>query len=231
MTYWNRAVFVLEFILALSTFAGLVYRQHVRIAWFFGAYLLAIAIPDILILRRPDLFTWDFWLVQQLTLSLAKLALVLELTLRIFQSLPRARANVTGLQLAILLLTLVLVAARAGGGSADVALQAMPWLQYGTAFAFIAMLGGALWYYVPLHPIHRAILLALTPYLLAFTLAIRALQDWGWDVRDLANYGSGAAFIVVLAYWTREAWRPYTVDQEHVEVFRFLRPWAVGRRT
>ena len=232
MTAWNRIVFTFEFVLAAAALAGLVYRRHVKVVAFFGVYLGVTAASDALVLLWPDrFFTWGFWLLRETLQAAAKLGLAFELTLRIFHSLPRAKFAIGVLQLVVVVGTLVAVISNGTAGSAfEAAPTLVPWLQYGAAFSLLVVLGGALWYFVPLYPMHRSVLTVLTIYLFASTFGLRALGQWGWGLRDLFNYASGVAFNVVLAYWTREAWRPYTADEAHAQVFRFLRPWMAERR-
>src|SRR6266496_135877 len=106
MTPWNRVVLVLECVLALVALAGLVKGRQLHTSWFFGFYLLAIAVSDAFVIVSPrQFFTVNFWLAQQILLSSAKLAIALELTLRMFQALPRARAAVSTIQLGVLFAT------------------------------------------------------------------------------------------------------------------------------
>ncbi len=232
MTLWNRVVFVFELILSMAALVGLVRRGHARAAWLFVAFLSTTSIFDALTLAFPGpLFDWPAYLVRGTLNSSVRLGLAVELGVRIFGTLPRARANVSAAQLAITLGTFAAVSLNNGAEDiSDLAVGVLPWLQYGTAFAFLVVLAAAAWYSVPLYPIHRAVLVAFTPYLMAFTFGIRATQEWGASMVPFLNYVDGVVFLAILAYWTREAWRPAPALAEDFPVaFRFLRPWAARR--
>jgi hypothetical protein len=64
-----------------------------------------------------------------------------------------------------------------------------------------------LWYRLPVDPLHKAILIGFVPYLLVFTVAMNALSAYGWDLREYAGYAQTIAYVVLVAYWARAAWR------------------------
>jgi hypothetical protein len=98
-------------------------------------------------------------------------------------------------------------------------------LLFGTGLAFAGLLCVCLWYHVPLHPIHKAVLLDLVPYLLVFTVVLQVLETFGWVPRDLANHINTTAFVSLLAFWMRVAWRPFMA----ADVSHSARPPALGR--
>jgi hypothetical protein len=80
-----------------------------------------------------------------------------------------------------------------------------------------------LWYRLPLHRLHRAILRGLVPYLLIFSAANTLTLVFGWHVREEVNLADGAAWNLMLAYWCWEVWRrPPGGDSDFM---RRLQPW------
>jgi hypothetical protein len=69
--------------------------------------------------------------------------------------------------------------------------------------------GLVLWYRLPVHPLHKAILVGLVPYLLMFSLSLSWVESQGWAVRANASFLSTLSFLLVLVYWTYVAWRPH----------------------
>src|SRR5439155_26707586 len=108
-----------------------------------------------------------------------------------------------------LLAIAIAVAPPFGADVEAVASIALPSLLYGTMLIFAALLSVCLWYHVPLYPIHKPVLAGFVPYLVAFTLVLQILQTFGWDVRRMANYLNTVAFISLLAFWARAAWRRF----------------------
>ena len=89
MSLRDRLQIGFGFLLIAAILAGLFVRRRSGACWTFVAYLLAVAGADALVALWPERF-WrrDFWLVKESVHSLLKLAIVVELTVRIFQPFP-----------------------------------------------------------------------------------------------------------------------------------------------
>ena len=68
--------------------------------------------------------------------------------------------------------------------------------------------GLILWYRLPVHPLHKAILVGLVPYLLVFSVSLNLLESRGWEILPVVSYLHTLAFLAVLVYWMVTAWRP-----------------------
>jgi len=226
----ERAATALEVGLATVVVAGLLSHRHWRVCWSFGLYLAAfVALHLPVVLWPRTFFTLRFWLVSAGTLAFLKLAVAFELYTRIFTNLPSARARTTAYVVATVVVTIAAVVPVTTLDPKAITTDVLPRVLYGTAIVFCGLLAAVLWYNVPLHSIHKAILTGFVPYLACFTLVTHALHSFGWDVRAIANYGNAIAFIGVLVYWFRASWRPYIVPDVAPEVLDRLMPWLPTR--
>ena len=211
----------------LALLVGLVVNRLYRVGHVFTSYIAAIAVAEGLILGWPTRFyTWEFWLFKQTLFGVLRFGSALELVGYTFQAFPGAKA--TARQILLIGLGLILVALLAvPATSADLpalAQELQPRLANGTAFLFAGIWGLVLWYNLPVHPFHRAILRGLVPYLLVFTVGVRLVATLGWNVREEVNLADGVAWLLVVVYWTWVAWHP-TPPGGAPDVVRALQPW------
>lgn len=228
---WEKAIVASEIGLATAILIGLFLRGHWRSCYSFPLYLASFVLLEGAILGWPGrFFCLDFWLAKEALEGLLKLAVAFEIAGRLFQRLPTARMTFAVASLAALAVIALAVAPSVGADIDMVASIGLPRLLYGTALIFVGLLTVCLWYYVPLYPIHKAVLLGFVPYLVAFTVVLQALQTFGWDVRESANRMNTIAFISLLAFWARAAWRPFAPSDISPTVLSFLQPWVRTRR-
>ena len=214
-------------ILVLLTLAGIVARRRWASCWSFTSYLAVILVCNSLVSFWPDRFyqPW-FWMVRTALYDALKVAIAVELAYRTFQAFPGARATVRRV------LFFLLVAS-------SVALMAVPWdVSYGAALfeweprvltAIIWLLNAlavvVVWYRVPIHAYHKAILLGFVPYLLVFTIVLRLLRHYGWEIQPVIQSAEPAAYMLLMAWWAWAAWEPEAVADVSPEVLRILQPW------
>jgi hypothetical protein len=150
------------------------------------------------------------WRAKEMTLIVVRLAMVVELTVRVFRGFPGALATARRLLVVIFVSTFLAVLAlpvRQGGHEGFVG-EVMPRVLNGTIWLFSALAILILWYRLPVHWFQKAILLSYVPYLLVFTVAMNALGDLGWHRAGWADMLSVVAYLMLLVYWTYQAWRP-----------------------
>ena len=209
--------------------AGLFWRRLYRIAYFFTAYLIAIWSAEVLILLWPARFyTWGFFLAKETVFGLLSFGTAMEMVAYTFQAFPGARATARGtllVGLAFILVALLSAPIESSGGFAGLAQDLHPRLANGTALLFAGLWALVLWYNLPIHPFHRAILRGLVPYLVVFTVLVRLLATLGWQVREEAGLADGLSWLVVVLYWTVEAWRRPRDLGVGPDVMSALQPW------
>jgi hypothetical protein len=225
MSLAERASFVVSFVLVAALLAGLFTRRLYRVCHAFPAWLAAVLAGDVLMFFRPERFyTWGFWIAKETAYAVLKLAIAVEITALAFQAFPSARATVRRVMLAVLvvLLAFVVVGVRYDVALEDLAREQQRRLANGVALVFCATWAIVLYYRLPLHRLHRAILRGLVPYLLVFAAASTFTLVLGWDRRPV-NAAETACWALMLAYWGWEVWRPPARGES--EFMRRLQPW------
>jgi hypothetical protein len=211
--------------LTYAVLAGLLTRRLYRLSYGFTVYLAAVALGETLIFLWPSLFfTWNFWLTKETAYGVCKLALALELTFLAYQAFPSAHltARRVILLVLVLVLALVVVGVPHAADFPTLARELLRRLAEGTALVFTAVWGLVLWYRLPLHRLHRAILRGLVPYLLVFAAARSLSLALGWNVRTAVSLADAGTYVALLAYWAWEVWRR---PPEEPEFLRALQPW------
>lgn len=199
-----------------------------RLCRWLTPYLAAVMAGDLMQLLWTDRFyRWKFFVAKETLYGALKLGLAIELAAVMFAAFPGAAATARRASLLALLgLCAALVVARPTGLLfQDLAMEIHPRLANGTAFLLLVVWLLALWYHVPTHRFHRAILGGLTSYLLVFTVLLRFLQSRGWDLRYLASYGDALGYLTMLAYWTGAAWRKEPSPSTNPDLLKRLQPW------
>ncbi len=206
--------------------AGLLLRGGYRACPTFALYGAAVLASNLVVAVQPGLYGWNLYLAGELLHAALRLVLAGEIGWRLFAHLPGARASLAASLLLVVTLTLAAVLAAPLGASPHVVAQtALARLLHGTAWVFGALLAAKLYYRLPAHPLHQAILRGFVPFLLTFTVALTVVETFGWDVRLPASYAYTAAYMVMLVYWNLVVWRrpaPLTAPEE---VVRRLQPW------
>jgi hypothetical protein len=217
MSWPETAVTAAAVFFAATALSGLIVRRRTGVCRTFVLYLGIIAVADLLMLLWPDRF-WRLWFYvnKELVIDLLRFAVALELTYRTFQAFPSARATARGVLLVVLLITLAIVFA----GTADLVppdgaptlgpllSRVQPRVLNGTVWLLTGVAGLILWYRLPVHQLHKAILIGLVPYLLVSIVSLNLIESQGWNVRAQVNYLHTLFFLAVLGYWAVVAWRP-----------------------
>lgn len=196
-------------------------RDQARVCYSWSAYLLTVGLADALILFWPRTFwNWPFWSGKELTLAVLNFGIGLELGTLAFARFPGAHRTArvwTAFVLTAAAVAMALAPRTETAGLAGLVLEAHARLSHGSALLLISLGLLVLWYRVPVHRLHRAILRGLATYLLIFSGASRAalallsqgLLEW-WN---LVTHLDAAAFALVLAYWTWEVARVSPDDE------------------
>jgi hypothetical protein len=213
-------------LLALSA-TGLVVRGRVSFCWFFLVYVCATLTSDLVMATWPQRF-WVFsvFSMKETLLSVLKILICLEIWQRTFSGFPRARVRV-GLLLLLALLGIAFAALaippREGFYEALLILGSR--LQAGALLLYAIVVSAAAWHRVPLHPMHRAILLGFAAYLTVHAVALSLIaldtgNTWAYEaIRPI----SLATYCGVSAWWAWAAWRPL---RPPTDLISRLHPWA-----
>ncbi|HVR70927.1 MAG TPA: hypothetical protein VMT87_08785 [Vicinamibacteria bacterium] len=189
---------------------GLFVKHRWRLWYTFALLLLIVSVHDSLVALWPAQFHRNqVWRAKETVLILVRLAMVVELAIRVFRGFPGALAAARRLLLVICASTFLAVLAlpvRRGGHEGFVG-EIMPRVLNGTIWLFAALAVLILWYRLPVHWFQKAILLSYVPYLLVFTVAMNMLGDLGWQRAAWADTLSVVAYLLLLLYWTYTAWR------------------------
>jgi hypothetical protein len=187
-------------------------RSLIRLCYTFPVYLAAVWLGDVAIAARPErFFNWGFFVTKQTLYGALKFAIAVEIATLAFGRFPGAlavarRALLAGL--IVTLATLVFGPPIKRWAMVDVGMALQPRLANGTVLVLLIVWVLVLWYHVPVHRLHRAIIRGLVPYMLFFGDGL-VIQFYARHshLHQLTGLLDSAAYLTVLAYWTWEAWR------------------------
>ena len=99
-----------------------------------------------------------------------------------------------------------------------------PQVQTAVIWIIVAITLLTAWYRVPVHAMHRAILIGFASYLLIFTTLLNVLRDFGFDhLRAFIGMADGYAYLLLLTGWAYAAWVPARRPVLSLDVLRRLR--------
>ncbi len=218
----SRAVMAACSILEIGILVSLLFNGTWKASRAFFAYMVAVGVPDLIITIWPSTYVWSFWIAKETAQSALKLALALELMVLIFAGLPRARKAAETVLALLLIVTLGRLSLARLGADHGSFVQGISIVNNGTAFAFCGTFVLAIWYRVPMHPLHQAILGGLIAYLVGISMGMNLLGDLGWS--DLMRNAQAVGYALVLVYWLSAAWQREAIPEG--APLRELRPWA-----
>jgi hypothetical protein len=214
-------------LLVLLTLAGILARRRWGTCWSFTTYLSLILVCNSLVSFWPEQFyqPW-FYLARTGLYDALKVGIALELAYRTFQAFPGARATARRVLLLLVIASSVILMAAPWDATYDAALlEWQPRMLTATIWMLNALAVVVIWYRVPIHAFHKAILLGFVPYLLVFTILLRMLRHYGWDVLPVVQAAEPAAYMLLMGWWAWAAWEPETASDVSPEVLRVLQPW------
>jgi hypothetical protein len=216
-------------LLVLLTLAGIIARRRWRVCWSFTAYLGVILICNSLVSFWPDRFyqPW-FWIVRTALYDGLKVAIAVELAYRTFQAFPGAQATARRVLFLLVIVSSALLMALPWDSSYGGALfEWEPRILTATIWLLNALAVVVIWYRVPIHAYHKAILLGFVPYLLVFTILLRLLRHYGWDILPVVQAAEPLAYMLLMGWWAWAAWEPEGVPDVSPAVLQALQPWRV----
>ncbi|PYQ01570.1 MAG: hypothetical protein DMF82_18930 [Acidobacteria bacterium] len=184
--------------------------------WSFLIYLLAslvyglmtvagMAFYDVPGLQWPQWFwSWELWHLEQTVLEVVKLALAIELGVRVVAAFPGTWRLARSLLAAALLTT---TAAVTLGGAPQ-----HPLLASGTIWLFAAVSLVVILFNLPLHAWYRALLVGFVPYLFVFSSLQSIMSRRGYAIAETIGSIDQVAYLALVGWWVYAAWR----DEEKV---------------
>jgi hypothetical protein len=213
--------------LLLATIVALVRRRRYRYCYAFAAYVgVQLTVNTAGLFVSAVSASWDVWRYKELLYALLRLGIAAEIAFLIFRALPRARARaVTLLLIAAAVLLVALLRDYDVTNSYTLARDLTSRFSYVTIWTLISILGLVVWYRVPLHRLHKALLHGMLWLLVAHFAAVSAAGRFGSDV--VGSLYNACELVIVMA-WFVVAWRPeLAIDADEMAVIRYLQPWRV----
>ena len=212
-------------VLLAALLAVVTYRRKYKYCYSFAAYLAAELVGcGIQIVHRAFFDDWYPFTAKEALYALLRVLILAELGLLIFRTLPRARKRVQILLAATVLVLFVVLSMRYDTTSAyTLAKDILSRFDYVTAWGLIALLVLIVWYQLPLHSFHKAILHGMLWLLLAHFGAVYAAK---FIDGPLAGHLYNTVQLVILVVWLRAAWAAeLPLGPDEVDVVRYLQPW------
>jgi hypothetical protein len=190
---------------------GVLRRGLHRRCWSFLVYLLAVLIYssaelagmmlyDVPSLEWPQWFwSWEFWHFQQTAFELVKLAVAVELGVRVVAAFPGTW------RLARTLLGAALLTTTAAVTFGDAPQH--PLLATGTIWLFAAVSLVVIVFNLPVDAWYRALLAGFVPYLFVFSTLQSILNRRGYDLATTIGSIDQVAYLALVGWWAYAAWR------------------------
>jgi hypothetical protein len=197
----------LSLVSTLAAVAGVFVRGRQRDCWSFATYLVVVSACEGAIAFWPErFFQWWFFVTKESLYNVLKIAVALELAHRAFHVFPGARATARRVVFTVLAASTVLIGASSALSSDWTDWQ--PPVVSATIWLFGATATLVVWYRLPLHMWHRAILAGFAPYLLVFVTLLSVLEKQG-ALTAYAALGllDSIAYLAVMVCWAFVAWR------------------------
>jgi hypothetical protein len=192
--------------------AGVLVRRRYR-AWYLFALFLSVMLLSTVMMAiwRARFYTTEFWQIKETALNFIRFAMALELAYRAFRAFPGALATARWALLFVLGVTFAAVVVSGGGADYESFLgEIQPRVLNGSIWLFTAIAAIILWYRLPVDQFQKSVLLSYVPFLLIFTVCMNVLGAAGragWEHAWPVRYGNQLAFLGLMVYWARAAWR------------------------
>jgi len=207
MSVLQQVIWCLSALQLFGLVGVLILRRHYQRMPLFTLYAGGGALSSVVVALH---YTRDAWMLQQVVMAALRFGVVLELIYRIFGAFPAAAAAARRVMFVILVATALtaLSASMPDAVYTRSLAETIPRLAAASAWILTALAVLVLWYRLPLAPLPRAILMGYAPYLLIFTISLSLLFDASTEhLRPWLGYMDLFAFIGLVNYWIRVAWR------------------------
>ena len=187
---------------------GVLRRGLHRRCWSFLVYRLAVLIFSSVEMAAQMLDgvaalewfrSWNFWHVEQTVFEVVKLALAVELGIRVVAAFPGTWRLARALLGAALLTTTAAVMLGAA--------PQHPLVATGTIWLFAAVSLVVVLFNLPLHAWDRALLAGFVPYLFVFSTLTSIFTRRGYELAETLGSVDQVAYLVLIGWWAYAAWR------------------------
>ena len=211
----------------LAVLVGLFVRHRAHLCWSFVAYLAwGFGFNSLMSFWPETFYNPASYVLMQGGLDAFKLAIAAELTYRTFRAFPGAAARVRILLAPVFFVPVLFVSnswTPIGTSYEEWVRLFLPQMQTGVIWIMTAITLVIAWYRVPVHAMHRAILIGFAAYLLIFTTILNVLRDFGFEhMRAFLSVADGYAYLALLAGWSYAAWVPARRPVVSLDVLRRL---------
>lgn len=212
----------------LLIFVGLLVRRRAHLCGSFAVYLAATLAGNSMVSFWPERFyTRSFYILKESVYNVLMLCIAAELAYRVFRAFPGALARAR-LVLAPMLgmVTLGIISVPWGTDFLDIVTRYHPQIQTGIIWLLSATAVLAIWYNIPLHFLHRALLLGLSSYLIVFATLANILRSFGYDrMREMLGMVDAYAYLALVTWFAITAWR----SEEAFEIAPIRTPALAAR--
>lgn len=194
----------------LLIFVGLLFKRRSHLCWSFTLYLAAILMGNSMVSFWPERFyTRWFYILKESVYNVLMLGVAAELAFRVFRAFPGALARARLVLAPLLgLITIGVISVPWGTDYLDIVTRYHPQIQTGVIWLLSATAVLAVWYNIPLHFMHRALLLGLSSYLIVFATLGNVLRSFGYDrLRGMLGMVDAYVYLILVVWWVYNAWR------------------------
>lgn len=194
----------------LLIFVGLLVRRRSHLCWSFTAYMAAVLAGNSMVSFWPERFyTRWFYILKESVYNVLMLCIAAELAYRVFRAFPGALARARRVLAPLLaVITVGIISVPTGTDFIDIVTRYHPQIQTGVIWLLSATAVLTVWYNIPLHFVHRALLLGLSSYLIIFATLGNILRSFGFErLRGMIGTVDSYAYLALVAWLAYTAWR------------------------
>lgn len=188
--------------LLLAALSGLAVRQRMTVCRAFSLYLVVALAANRLMTWWPEHFyTRSFYATVEVVYLTLKLVIVAELTSAALAAFPAARRIARAAFLLVASVTMVSIM------MTGTLMDAIQRAQTGAAWGFLVLMAIVWWFHLPLHVLHRMIILGFALYLWAYGSVLALSNSLGPAVSRFLLEIDPMAYAATVAVWVIGGWR------------------------
>ncbi len=194
----------------LAVLGMLLLSARLRRCWSFGVYLAFVAATNISVATGSQGLDWFLWTWAEIVQGTLVMAVALEIAVRAFAGLPRARVTARVVLLAAVSASLALAVRGQPWQAAtpdEFASAMLPRFDLAATLLLLGLLAVAANYELPLDDLHAAIAFGLAAYTGLAAAGLHVLQVLGPPAHRPVSTALSAGYALVVLHWFWAAWR------------------------